>query len=233
MKNKLLVLNLKMNFSEKEMVEYSKYIKDKKVIVLPQYPYIFFFRNSNVSIGSQDVSKFNKGNYTGEVCAKGLKSLGVQYCLIGHFERKKYFNETINDFRMKMNNANESGLIPIYCINQTEEEYVNDKELKCIEEQLEAIPDYIRYIIIAFEPTWLIGSDSINIDIDSINKSMIKIKEYLMERNINHSIIYGGGVNLNNIDVLEQLTCLDGYILSSSALDVKEFDNLYNRINEC
>ena len=224
----ILVLNLKMNLSKDNIVEYEKTIHDKDVIVLPQYPYMIFFSRGKYKLGSQDVSKFPKGSYTGEVCAKGLKKLGANYSLVGHSERKEYFNETLNDSKLKMQNLNENDMIPIFCVNQTEEEYLNDKEYKGIENQLEAIPEYTKYIIIAYEPTWMIGKEQIEIDTSHIENVLIKIKSYLMERNINHSIIYGGGINEKNINQLKQLKCNDGFIISTSALDINQLENIYN-----
>lgn len=226
----MLVLNLKMNFSADTIRKYENFIRDKEVIVLPQYPYLLFFRNGKYSLGSQNVSKFAKGSYTGEVCAKALKGLGVKYCLVGHSERKEYFNEDINDFRMKMTNLNDAGIIPIYCINQTKEEYESDKDLKNIENQLEGIPDYIKYIVVAFEPSWMIGNQEEELDVKHINDVLVRIKSYLMERNINHSIIYGGGINSKNITELKNLSCNDGFIISSSAMDMDELDYIYKTI---
>jgi len=229
----ILVLNLKMNLTKNNIIEYEKLIHDKNVVVLPQYPYLLFFnrKDSTYSLGSQDLSKYSKGSYTGEVCAKGLKSLGVKYALIGHSERKEYFGETLDDFRMKIQNAMDNDIIPIYCISQNEEEYNNDKDLKGIENQLEAIPNYLKYIIIAFEPSWLIGKDNAKIDFDHINKVMVRIKDWLIERHMNHSIIYGGGVSTNNIDELKKINCIDGFIISSSALDQNEIEKIYENIN--
>lgn len=226
----ILVLNLKMNLTKDTIISYENNIKNKKVIVLPQYPYLLFFRNGEYSLGSQDVSKYSKGSYTGEVCAKGLKALGVKYCLIGHSERREHFNETNNDCKMKIQNTLDNEMIPIYCITESEDNYFNDQELKGIEEQLEAIPEFTKYLIVAFEPSWLIGKSTINIDIDHINKVLTHIKSYLMERNINHSIIYGGGINKDNIEILQGLDCNDGFIISSSALDLNELDIIYNKI---
>lgn len=228
----MLVLNLKMNFSADSIKKYENFIKYKEVIVLPQYPYLLFFRNGTYSLGSQNVSKFAKGSYTGEVCAKALKGLGVKYCLVGHSERKEYFYETINDFRMKLTNLNDSGIIPIYCVNQTMDDYENDHELKNIENQLEGIPDYIKYIVVAFEPSWMIGTTEEKIDLEHINKVLIRIKSYLMERNISHSIIYGGGVNYNNIEILKDLSCNDGFIISSSAIEMEELEKIYTIIKK-
>lgn len=227
----ILVLNLKMNLTKDSIIEYENSIRDKKVIVLPQYPYLLFFRKGEYSLGSQDVSKFAKGSYTGEVCAKGLKNLGVKYCLIGHSERKELFHENSNDFKQKIQNTLDNDMTPIYCVNETEEDYYNDHEFKSIEEQLEAIPMFTKYIIIAFEPTFLIGKSSINIDIEHINKVLTFIKSYLMERNINHSIIYGGGINSDNIEIVSNLDCNDGFIISTSALDINELNSIYSTLS--
>ncbi len=226
----MLVLNLKMNFSAESIKKYETFIKNKEVIVLPQFPYLLFFRNGLYSLGSQNVSKFSKGSYTGEVCAKALKGLGVKYCLVGHSERKEYFYETINDFRMKITNLNDVGIIPIYCINQTRDEYENDSDLKNIENQLEGIPNYVKYIVVAFEPSWMIGGNEEELDIGHINNVLIRIKSYLMERNIGHSILYGGGVDSSNMEVLKKLSCNDGFIVSSSAMNLEELEKIYNNL---
>lgn len=228
----ILVLNLKMNLTKDTIIPYENNIKNKKVIVLPQYPYLLFFRNGEYSLGSQDVSKYSKGSYTGEVCAKGLKALGVKYCLIGHSERREHFNETNNDCKMKIQNTLDNEMIPIYCVTESEEDYYNNQELKAIEEQLEAIPEFTKYLIVAFEPSWLIGKSTINIDTEHINKVLTHIKSYLIERNINHSIIYGGGINKDNIEILRGLDCNDGFIISSSALDLEELDSIYTNLKK-
>src|SRR5574344_758946 len=227
----ILVLNLKMNLSKNNIIEYENIIHDKNVIVLPQYPYLLFFSRGSYSLGSQNVSKFAKGSYTGEVCAKGLKSLGVKYVLVGHSERKKYFGETSSDFRMKIQNVIDNDMIPIYCINETLEEMNDDKELKNIENQLEAIPNYVKYIIVAFEPIWLINNPQEQIDIEHLNKVFEKIKTWLMERNINHAIIYGGGINKENLNELKNINCIDGFIMSTSASDGNSLEYIYNNIN--
>lgn len=226
----ILVLNLKMNLTKTSIVEYENFIHNKKVIVLPQYPYLLLFKKGSYALGSQDVSKYAKGSFTGEVCAKGLKGLGVKYVLVGHSERKEHFNETSNDFKMKMQNTIDNGMIPIYCINQTSEEKKSDPELKLIEEQLEAIPEFIKYIMIAFEPTWLIGSTDEEIDIQHIEKVILKIKDYLVERNINHSIIYGGGITPDNVDILKGIQGNEGFIMSSSALERDKLEIIYDKI---
>ena len=70
------------------------------------------------------------------------------------------------------------------------------------------------------------------IDYDHINNVMIKIKEWLMERNINHSILYGGGINPNNIDDLKALKVIDGVLICTSALDEDTFNYIYDKVKE-
>lgn len=228
----ILVLNLKMNLTKDTIISYENFIHDKKVIVMPQYPYLLFFHRGEYLLGSQDVSKYAKGAYTGEVCAKGLKALGVKYCLVGHSERREYFNETNSDCKMKIQNTLDNNMIPIYCVTESKKDYFDDLELKSVEEQLEAIPEFTNYIIVAYEPSWLIGKSSINIDTEHINKVLVHIKNYLMERNINHSILYGGGINKDNIDNLLYLNCNDGFIISSSALDLEELGIIYSKVTD-
>ena len=132
---------------------------------------------------------------------------------------------------MKIQNVIDNDMIPIYCINETLEEMNDDKELKNIENQLEAIPNYVKYIIVAFEPIWLINNPQEQIDIEHLNKVFEKIKTWLMERNINHAIIYGGGINKENLNELKNINCIDGFIMSTSELDGNSLEYIYNNIN--
>lgn len=220
----ILVLNLKMHMSLENIIKYEKLIHDYDVIVLPQYPYLPYFHNGKYSLGSQDVSKYKSGSYTGEVCAKSLKDIGCKYVLVGHSERKRYFNETMVDTKNKIINVCENNLVPIVCINQ----YEKNDEFNDIDAMIQYIPEYTKYVIIAYEPAWMIGSNS-NIDLEYLRKAIIKIKECLIERNINHSIIYGGSVNKSNIDGIVNTNGLDGVIISTSALDREELISILKK----
>ena len=228
----MLALNLKMHLSKDEVEEFENYIYNKKVIVLPMYPYIPFFQRGNYSLGSQDVSKYKDGAYTGEVSAKCLKSFGVKYVMVGHSERKYNFNEDLSILRNKIQNVIDEDMIPIYCVDRNKDDIENDHELKNIEMQLEAIPDYVKYIIIVFEPSYIIGNTEMSPNIEELNKVITKIKSWLMERNINHSIIYGGGVSKTNVDDILNVKGIDGTIICTSAFDKDEFDYIYDKCVE-
>ena len=228
----MLALNLKMHLDKSDIEEFENYIYNKNVIILPEYPYIPFFQRGNYKLGSQDVSKFKDGAYTGEVSAKVLKSLNVNYALIGHSERKYNLNESLFDLKQKLQNVIDEDIIPIYCVDRNLDDIKNDPELKNIELQLEAIPEFTKYIIIVFEPSYIIGKTDMVPDLDEISKTIVKIKEWLIERNINHSILYGGGVSKNNVDEIINIKGIDGTIICSGIFDKNEFDYIYTKCVE-
>ncbi len=223
----MLALNLKMHLTKDEIQDFENYIYNKNLIVLPQYPFLPFFQRGEYKLGSQDVSKFKDGAYTGEVSAACLKSFNCKYVMVGHSERKTNFNETLQDCRDKIQNIVDNGMIPIYCIDQNLDDFEHDTELKNIELQLEAIPDFINYIIIVFEPSYIIGKTDNVPDTLNIELVMTKIKSWLMERNINHSILYGGGVSKSNIDAINSISLCDGVIICTKAFEKNELDYIY------
>lgn len=220
----LLILNLKMNLSKDTIINYEKNINYEDVIVLPQYPYLPFFSNKKYKLGAQDVSEHIKGSYTGEVCAKCLKDIGCSYCLVSHRERELYFNETSKTTKNKINNLIKNNITPIYCIN----EMYKDNN---IDSKIRNIPKEVKEIIIAYEPVWLIGKELTKKDIKRIVESISKIKNKLDKKKINYKLVYGGGINKNNVSLLIDENIVDGFILSSSCLDIESFKELYNIIN--
>ncbi len=78
----------------------------------------------------------------------------------------------------------------------------------------------------------MIGGSEEKLDMEHLNDVLIRIKSYLMERNISHSILYGGGVDSSNVKILKQLSCNDGFIISSSAMDLNELEKIYNELKE-
>ena len=138
----LVVLNNKCNFNLDEYLDYQNKLKNlnfkNDIVLCPSSIYLSNFELENVFLGSQNVSPFNDGAYTGEVSARQLKSLNVKYCLVGHSERRVYFKENNEIMKNKIEQLLENEIIPIYCVGELEKKRDNnelDEELKILEKQ--------------------------------------------------------------------------------------------------
>lgn len=232
---KIIAANFKMNLTKKEIDNYLKEIDNKKinnVIFFPSNLYIPYF--SKYNIGSQDISFKELGSITGDTSIKQYLDFNIKYVLIGHSERRKYFNDSkyISD---KVNLALKNNIIPIICIGETEEEYNNNLTKKVLKKELdEALESNITLlnneIIIAYEPIFSIGTNKV-LDIKEIENIISYIKSYLKNTYLlDIKVLYGGSVNLNNIGNLEKISNLDGYLIGNASLDAKSFLDLTSKI---
>lgn len=232
---KIIAANFKMNLTKKEIDNYLKEIDNKKinnVIFFPNNLYIPYF--SKYNIGSQDISFKEVGSITGDTSIKQYLDFNIKYVLIGHSERRKYFNDSkyISD---KVNLALKNNIIPIICIGETEEEYNNKLTKNVLKKELdEALENNITLlnneIIIAYEPIFSIGTNKV-LDIKEIENIITYIKSYLKNTYLlDIKVLYGGSVNLNNISNLENISNLDGYLIGNASLDAKSFLDLIGKI---
>ncbi|MCI5701804.1 MAG: triose-phosphate isomerase [Erysipelotrichaceae bacterium] len=232
---KIIAANFKMNLTKKEIDNYLKEIDNKKinnVIFFPSNLYIPYF--SKYNIGSQDISFKEIGSITGDTSIKQYLDFNIKYVLIGHSERRKYFNDSkyISD---KVNLALKNNIIPIICVGETEEEYNNNLTKKVLKDELdEALENNITLlnneIIIAYEPIFSIGTNKV-LDIKEIENIITYIKSYLKNTYLlDIKVLYGGSVNLNNIGNLEKISNLDGYLIGNASLDAKSFLDLTSKI---
>lgn len=232
---KIIAANFKMNLTKKEIDNYLKEIDNKKinnVIFFPSNLYIPYF--SKYNIGSQDISFKELGSITGDTSIKQYLDFNIKYVLIGHSERRKYFNDSkyISD---KVNLALKNNIIPIICVGETEEEYNNNLTKKVLKDELdEALENNITLlnneIIIAYEPIFSIGTNKV-LDIKEIENIITYIKSYLKNTYLlDIKVLYGGSVNLNNIGNLEKISNLDGYLIGNASLDAKSFLDLTSKI---
>ena len=232
---KIIAANFKMNLTKKEIDNYLKEIDNKKinnVIFFPSNIYIPYF--SKYNIGSQDISFKELGSITGDTSIKQYLDFNIKYVLIGHSERRKYFNDSkyISD---KVNLTLKNNIIPIICVGETEEEYNNNLTKKVLKDELdEALENNITLlnnkIIIAYEPIFSIGTNKV-LDIKEIENIVSYIKSYLKNTYLlDIKVLYGGSVNLNNIGNLEKISNLDGYLIGNASLDAKSFLDLISKI---
>ena len=171
MRKKVIAGNWKMNMLPNEAInfieEFTPLVKDTKNEVILCVPYIDLFyallnvQGTNIKIGAQNMHWEENGAYTGEISAKMLKSIGVEYVIIVHSERRQYFSETDETVNKKVKAAHSNGLKPIVCVGETLEQREANKTIEIITKQtklaLEGLTnEEIENTIIAYEPIWAI-----------------------------------------------------------------------------
>ena len=245
MRRKVIAGNWKMNMLPNEAIEYIQafepLVKDAKAEVILCIPYTDLFyclmnaQNTNIKIGAQNVHFEEKGAYTGEVSAKMLKSIGVEYVIIGHSERRQYFAETDETVNKKIKAALENELKPIVCVGETLEQRESGKTEEIITTQtklaLEGLTkEQVKGIIIAYEPIWAIGtgktatSEDANNSIKAIRKEIASIYgEDIAEEVI---IQYGGSVKSSNAKELFACSDIDGGLVGGASLKPEEFSKI-------
>ncbi len=233
----IIALNHKSNMEKDDFIKYIEElkeikIKDNKIILCPSYlniPTYDLNKTKMIKLGAQNVSKDINGAHTGEISSSQLKSYNVEYCIIGHSERRNI--ESYEDIHNKIERLNEEKIIPILCVGETKEQKDNNQTLKIINEEIESAiinlnENQKEKIIIAYEPVWAIGTGIIP-TIDEIDKVITKIKELLPK----NKVLYGGSVGLNNIEKLLESNQIDGYLLGSISLDSKKIKELIKIID--
>ena len=236
MENKIIVGNIKMNMKYGEIANYTESLKkihNKNVIICPSYIYIPYFLNYDYSVGSQDVCSYEGENCTGEVSASQLSSIGVNYTIVGHNERRTKFKETDVDINRKIKNSLTSKLKVILCIGETYEDYKLLKKDKKIKRQIRDALfgiDNINDIILAYEPAWSIGSNRV-LDIKELDSTIKYIKDLVFD--LYHQtikVIYGGSINENNIEKFNSIDSLDGFLIGSASINPNKFIEIINKI---
>lgn len=174
--------------------ELAKLVKDTENEVILCVPYTDLFyalltaQNTNIKIGAQNMHFEENGAYTGEVSGPMLKSIGVEYVIIGHSERRQYFAETDETVNKKVKAAHKYGLKPIVCVGETLEQKEAGETTNVITTQtrlaLEGLSkEQVEGTIIAYEPIWAIGtgktatSEDANNSIKEIRKEIAKIMD--------------------------------------------------------
>ena len=177
------------------------------------------------------------GAYTGEVSGKMLKSIGVEYVIIGHSERRQYFNESDETVNKKVKAAFDNKLNPIVCVGETLEQRESGKAEEIITTQtklaLEGLSDeQVKNTIIAYEPIWAIGTGK-TATADDANNAIKAIRNEIAKnygQNIANEVIiqYGGSVKASNAKELFNTTDIDGGLVGGASLKVEEFAKIVN-----
>ena len=145
-----------------------EYRGEGKVVLIPTYlalpSAVRLLEGSGLLVGAQNAHQADQGAYTGEISAGMLKSLGVQYCLVGHSERRQFFGETNEVCAAKVKSVIRHGMKPIFCIGETLEQRESKQYFRAIEEQIVQGLFHLdrkefAEVVIAYEPVWAIGTE--------------------------------------------------------------------------
>ena len=186
-----------------------------------------------VNIGSQDIDT-SSGARTGAISSEMILDYGCKFSIIGHSERRQFYNESNNDIRQKiLNIANKT--LTILCVGETEEENKNDLTKDVLKKQLEVIEeiDFNDSLVIAYEPVWAIGTGNTPTP-DNINEIHKFIKDVVQSTTTNSEIplvLYGGSVNEDNAENFFKEEFVDGALVGGASLDGRQFANIINIYN--
>jgi len=252
--NKFIVFNFKMApvslLEAKEIFQvfkkFSENLKSYKIVIIPPYVYLPTAEENlekKYALGAQDVFWFNRNSITGEISPKMLKSLGVQYVIIGHSERREYLKETDAIINSKIKACLNSNLIPILCIGEKDrkkgEPCLSLRIKKILFEQLNYALRGIQIkkssdLIIAYEPIWAIGSAQSE-NSEEMQGIIALIRFWLARRFSekiakNLVILYGGSVNSQNISSFLSSKEINGVLVGRASTNKTELTKLLKKL---
>ncbi len=186
------------------------------IAALP-YPFLALVpKDRKFELAIQDISPFPAGAYTGAVTARNLDGFGVQYAIVGHSERRRYFYETNQDVANKVTMCVEAGITPIVCVTRDE-----------VEAQANSIADAERKkCIVVFEPVEHIGTGTT----DTL-EHILKIRARVRTAFGDVPFLYGGSVDTKSDTELLLHKGIDGFLVGSASLDAGEFSKLISVFN--
>jgi triosephosphate isomerase (TIM) len=218
--------NKNRNSAKKWFSEFAniyKPVDGLEVIVAPPFiclcslsEYVQELDLKNVSLAAQDVSPFPKGSYTGAIAADMIRGM-VDYVIIGHSERRRYFHETSQDTANKMAETVDAGLKPIVCIDQP---YAMS--------QLTAINDIdCDELLIAYGPT-----EATMVRIPEQAKRVAEAAKFISQIQAHKPVLYGGSLTVENLDEYVEISELSGLFVGQSSLDAESFATICNKVGE-
>ncbi len=236
MRKKIIAGNWKMNMTPNETKTFLENVKDgltdTPCEVVFCVPYVSILdavsavRATNIKIGAQNMHYLDSGAYTGEISAKMLLECGAEYVIIGHSERRMYYNETDEFVNKKILKALSVGINSIVCVGETLEQREKNIEKEIILSQMHKAFEGVsseeaEKITVAYEPIWAIGTgktatDKQANDMCAYIRKVLDDKYGLISQNI--SILYGGSVNESNINNLMKCSDIDGALVGGASL---------------
>ena len=246
MRKKLIAGNWKMNKTLDEAVELAKAlvennqnISDRDIMIAPTFVCLKsvydVIKGSPIKLGAQNMYFEDSGAYTSEISADMLLSVGCEYVILGHSERRNIFNETNEMINKKIKKALEKGLKPILCVGELLEDRESGKMNEVVKSQIDGSLDGIsdndmKKIIIAYEPVWAIGTGKTATPDDADNMHAF-IRSHIADKFSQETadqlrILYGGSVKETNVDNLMSMENIDGALVGGAALKPDSFTRI-------
>lgn len=247
MRRPFIAANWKMNKITSEVWEFIagfspevKEVTDVDIVIAPPFTSLSIaaeilklLMNTHIVLAAQDVFYEEKGAYTGEISPLMLADIGCRHVIIGHSERRQYFNETNEIVNRKIKAAQKRGLEVIFCIGESLEEREAGKTFDVLEREIDQGLDEtdVDNIVIAYEPIWAIGTGKTATP-EQAQETHADIRERLRVKYGNKAdevrIIYGGSVTPENIDFLMACKDVDGALVGGASLKVESFVRIVN-----
>ena len=246
MRKPIIAGNWKMHKTIAEALEFVNEVKDRvnndKVEAVICAPFTLLkdlkqaTKGTNIKIGAQNMHFEEKGAFTGEISPLMLKELDMDYVVIGHSERRQYFNETDETVNKKVLKALEVGIDPILCVGETLEERDagNTKDVfkVQVEKALENVSkEDLAKVVIAYEPVWAIGTGKTATSEDA-NDVIAYIREVVAnlygELANEVRIQYGGSVKPSNVAEIMNQSDIDGALVGGASLEANDYVELVN-----
>lgn len=254
MRKKIVAGNWKMNldytaglslFSEIVNMVKDEISGEQQIVVCPPNLYVHSLsqlanQTPNVSVGAQNCHQAESGAYTGEVSASMLRSVGVEYVILGHSERRQYFGETDQLLAEKVKAVIKTGLKAIFCIGETLEERNSNSHFDVIKRQLsdgifDLSAEDFSTLVLAYEPVWAIGT-GVTASPEQAQEIHAFIRKEIEARYgdavaENTTILYGGSCNPKNAPELFSQADIDGGLIGGASLKSRDFTDIAKVFN--
>ena len=239
MKKPIVIANWKMNpesatEARKLAADVAKGVKGVKaeVVLCPPHVFIQGVKRPGIYVGAQNCFWKNKGAYTGEISPSTLKKMGCSYVILGHSERKKYLDETIEQIQKKTKAAFVAKLKVVMCVGEKKK----TEKSRDIMEELHALlkgmkTSNVRKLVIVYEPIWAISSESGSVALSTLVRDRVAAIRRVLAWKFGTKadavpILYGGSVTAKNIKQLMRDGNVQGVLVGGASLNAKEFVRL-------
>ena len=223
---KYIIANHKNYLMREEVLDYITKLRPveyNKLIICPNDIYIPYFNSNFYEIGVQNISY--REPFTGALNARQLSSSQIKYCIVGHSDNRIFQHETNEIISKKICSLLDYDITPILCIGESLEQKQNSQVYSTISVQL---VECLNKISTESVEKIIFASPFIS---SRYWQLVIYIKNMIKEKyGVNAVVIYGGNVNLSNIDELNQIKDLDGFLIGSSSTKVNEFNNIISKV---